>query len=161
MSHTLLCLSGDQNNPQVHLIIIREWSKKNTLFQKILIIPPWCILFEPSPLPLQLGTKEYACKVNLQSVTAWMSKKLFAWSRRDIWKLSDCNETGTHIQLVRKPILNHKAKLTCLFKSSSVCLRTKWLLVRVLFYSPADFTLLILPYILLPTRVNGHSKTYL
>ena len=117
MSHTLLCLSGDQNNPQVHLIIIREWSKKNTLFQKILIIPPWCILFEPSPLPLQLGTKEYACKVNLQSVTAWMSKKLFAWSRRDIWKLSDCNETGTHIQLVRKPILNHKAKLTCLFKS--------------------------------------------
>ena len=35
-------------NPQVHLIIIREWPG-NKKCLKILIIPPWGILFEPPP----------------------------------------------------------------------------------------------------------------
>ena len=51
-------------NPQVHLIIIREWPKNTTTphFKKPWYIPPWYILFDPpSPRPshsLQLGTKE-------------------------------------------------------------------------------------------------------
>ena len=38
-------------------------------------------------------------------------KELLVRNRRVIWSLSDCNETGTHNQLVRKQILNHLSKL--------------------------------------------------
>ena len=44
-------------------------------------------------------------------------KELFAWNRRDIWRLSDCNRARTHNHLVRKRTLKH--------------LRTKWLWLRV------------------------------
>ena len=55
-------------------------------------------------------------------------KELFAQSRRDIWRLSDCNRSWTGDHLVRKRKLNHLAKLA---KWLSVRLRTKWLWVRI------------------------------
>ena len=45
--------------------------------------------------------------------------------------LSNCNGTRTHNHLVCKWTLNHLAKLASLVKWLSVCLRTKWLLIRV------------------------------
>ena len=51
-------------------------------------------------------------------------KELHARSRREIWRLSDCNWTQTQNHLVRKQTFNHLAKL-------SVRLRTKWFWVRV------------------------------
>ena len=51
-------------------------------------------------------------------------KEVLAWSRREIWRLSDCNWTQTQNHLVRKQTFNHLAKL-------SVRLRTKWFWVRV------------------------------
>ena len=56
-------------------------------------------------------------------------KELFARNRRDIWSLSDSNMIRSHNHLVRKRTLNH------LVKWLSVCLRTKWLWVRVLLLS--------------------------
>ena len=44
---------------------------------------------------------------------------------------SDSNVIPTHNPLVRKPTLNHLAKLACLARLSSVRLRTKWLWVRI------------------------------
>ena len=38
-------------------------------------------------------------------------KELLAWSRREIWSLSDCNWTWTQNHLVRKRTLDHLAKL--------------------------------------------------
>ena len=38
-------------------------------------------------------------------------KELLAWSRCEIWSLSDCNWTRTHNQLVQKWTLNHLTKL--------------------------------------------------
>ena len=38
-------------------------------------------------------------------------KKLLAWSRREIWSLSDSNWTRTQNHLVHKRALNHLAKL--------------------------------------------------
>ena len=40
-------------------------------------------------------------------------KELLARSRREIWRLSDCNWTRTQNHLVRKQTFNHLAKLTC------------------------------------------------
>ena len=54
-------------------------------------------------------------------------KELLARSRRDIWRLSDCNVTRTHNHLVCKRTVNHLAKLSSLDKWSSARLRTKWL----------------------------------
>ena len=54
-------------------------------------------------------------------------KELLARSRRDIWRLSDCNGTRTHNHLVCKRTVNHLAKLSSLDKWSSARLRTKWL----------------------------------
>ena len=34
-------------------------------------------------------------------------KEVLAWSRREIWSLSDCNWTRTHNHLVHKQTLNH------------------------------------------------------
>ena len=45
--------------------------------------------------------------------------------------LSNCNGTRTHNHLVCKWTLNHLAKLASLVKWLSVCLWTKWLLIRV------------------------------
>ena len=39
-------------------------------------------------------------------------KELLAWSRREIWRLSDCNWTRTQNHLLLKRRLNHLAKLT-------------------------------------------------
>ena len=47
-------------------------------------------------------------------------KELLAWSRREIWGLSDCNWTRTQNHLVLKRTLNHLARWL------SVRLRTKW-----------------------------------
>ena len=48
-------------------------------------------------------------------------KELLARNRRDIWNLSEYNETRTHNHLVRKQTLNHLAKLVelsgCRFES--------------------------------------------
>ena len=38
-------------------------------------------------------------------------KELLAWSRHNIWSLSDCNATATHNHLVCKWTINHLAKL--------------------------------------------------
>ena len=38
-------------------------------------------------------------------------KELLTQNKRNIWSLSDCNRTQTHIHLARKWILNHLAKL--------------------------------------------------
>ena len=51
------------------------------------------------------------------------------------WKLSDCNGTRTQNYLARKQSLNHLAELSSLAKWLSVCLRSKWLWVRVLLQS--------------------------
>ena len=48
----------------------------------------------------------------------------------------DCNWTQTHNHLVQKRILNHLDKLASLAKWLSICLRTKWLCVRVQLQSP-------------------------
>ena len=42
-------------------------------------------------------------------------KELLARNRRDIWRLSYCNGTGTHNHLVRKRTLNHLSKLAWVF----------------------------------------------
>ena len=64
-------------------------------------------------------------RVNPHTIVCLNVKELFARSRRHIWSLSDSNAIRTHNHLVRKRTLNHLAK--CL----SVCLRTKWLWVRI------------------------------
>ena len=38
-------------------------------------------------------------------------KELHAWSRREIWSLSDCNWTRTHNHLVHKQTLNYLTRL--------------------------------------------------
>ena len=64
-------------------------------------------------------------------------KELLAWSRREIWNLSDCNWIRTHNHLVYKCTVNHLVHkgtlnhLASLAKWLSVCLWTKWLSVRV------------------------------
>ena len=58
-------------------------------------------------------------------------KEPLARRRRHIWSLSDYNGTRTHSHLVCKQTLNHLAKLASLAKWLSVCLRTKWLWVRI------------------------------
>ena len=45
--------------------------------------------------------------------------------------LSDSNGIRTHNHLVCKQTLNHLAKLASLAKWLSICLRTKWLWVRI------------------------------
>ena len=45
---------------------------------------------------------------------------------------NDSNEIRTHNYLVRKPTLNHLAKLASLAKCLSVRLKTKWLWVRII-----------------------------
>ena len=52
-------------------------------------------------------------------------KELFAWSKREIWSLSECNWTRNQNHLVCKQTLNHLAIWL------SVCLGTKWFWVRV------------------------------
>ena len=66
-------------------------------------------------------------------------KELLARSRCHIWSLSDSNGIRTHNHLVRKRTLNHLAKLASLAKWLSVCLRTKWLWVRIPLLSLAAF----------------------
>ena len=80
-------------------------------------------------------------------------KELLAWSRREIWSLSDVNCIRTHNHLVHKRTLNHLAKTgqiielffgtylygahvpimlrTCLTVNLRVRLRTKWFWIRV------------------------------
>ena len=58
-------------------------------------------------------------------------KELLAWSRREIWSLSDCNWARTQDHLVRKRTLNHLVKMAGLAKWLRVRLRTKWFWVRV------------------------------
>ena len=70
-------------------------------------------------------------------------KELLAPSRREIWRLSDCNWTRTQNHLVRKQTLNHLAKLACVWLS--VCLQTKWFWVRVRLQSLIDEVLSINP----------------
>ena len=53
-------------------------------------------------------------------------KELLARSRREIWRLSDCNSTRTHNHVVHKRTLNHLGLWTQPFR-----LWTKWLWVRV------------------------------
>ena len=74
-------------------------------------------------------------RVNPHSIAARISRKLRAWSRRDIWNLSDCNWTRTHKHLVCKQTLNHLAKLANLAIWSSLPLQANWLWVRVLLKS--------------------------
>ena len=50
-------------------------------------------------------------RVNPHSIVYLNVKELFARSMRPIWGLSDSNETRIHNHLVRKPTLNHLAKL--------------------------------------------------
>ena len=57
-------------------------------------------------------------------------KELFFRSRREIWRLSDCNWTRTQ---------NHLAKLGSLAKWLSVRLRTKWFRIRVQLHSQLLF----------------------
>ena len=59
-------------------------------------------------------------------------KEVLAPNSRDIWSLSDCSETRTHSQLVRKRTLNHLTKLTKLLS---------WVESTYL-YSLFDFSLL-------------------
>ena len=61
-------------------------------------------------------------------------KELLAWSRREIWSLSDCSWTRTHSHLVHKRTLNHLAKWL------NVCLWTKWLWVRAQLQSLVSYT---------------------
>ena len=70
---------------------------------------------------------------NPYSIVSWMSKKLLARSRREIWSLSDCNRARTQNHLLRKWTLNHLASLA---KWLSVHLRTKRFSVRVQLQSP-------------------------
>ena len=57
-------------------------------------------------------------------------KELLARSRREIWRLNDCNWTRTQ---------NHLAKLGSLAKWLSVRLRTKWFRIRVQLHSQLLF----------------------
>ena len=70
-------------------------------------------------------------RVNLHSIVCLNAKELLARSRRHMSSLSDSNVIRTHNYLVRKRTLNHIAKLASLAKWLSVCLRTKWLWVRM------------------------------
>ena len=56
---------------------------------------------------------------------------ILARNRPDIWSLCDCNASRTHNHVVRKPTLNHLAKLASLAKWLNVRLRTKCLWVRI------------------------------
>ena len=58
-------------------------------------------------------------------------KELLARSRREIWRLKDCNWTPPHNNLVHKRTLNQLAKLASLAKWLIVRLWTKWLWGRV------------------------------
>ena len=69
----------------------------------------------------------------------WLKvKELFAWNRRDVWGLSDCNVCRTHTHLIRKWALKPFSQsaqnawvLNDLAKWLSVPLQTKWLWVRL------------------------------
>ena len=50
-------------------------------------------------------------RVNPHSIVCMNVEELLAWSRRNIWSLSDSNVIRTHNHLVRKRRLNHLAKL--------------------------------------------------
>ena len=54
----------------------------------------------------QSGSTLYSC-LNV--------KELLAWSRREIWILSDCNWTWTQNRLVRKRTFNHLANLFSIY----------------------------------------------
>ena len=62
---------------------------------------------------------------------AWMSRKLLAWSKCHIRRLSDSNGIRTHNHLVCKQTVNHLAKLVSLAKWLNGRLQTKWLWVRI------------------------------
>ena len=66
-------------------------------------------------------------------------KELLAWSRREIWSLSDCNWTWNQNHLVRTRTLNSLAKWL------SVRLRTKlfWFLVQLQSYSSISLLTLL------------------
>ena len=72
-------------------------------------------------------------------------KELLAQNRRKFWILSDCNVTRTRNHLVCKRTLNYLATLA---KWLSVCLWTKWLLVRV-----------TLKIFLFANSLSGNGKT--
>ena len=89
---------------------------------------------------LKLTVCSYHVTYAFQSESTFYSclnvNELLAQNRREIWGLSDCNGTRTYNDLVCERTLNHLAKLAkwlkCyLAKWLSVCLRTKWLWVRV------------------------------
>ena len=61
-------------------------------------------------------------------------KELLARNRSVIWSLSNRNRIWAHKHLVHKQTLKHLAKLAILAKCLRVCLRTKWLWVRVLLH---------------------------
>ena len=60
-------------------------------------------------------------RVNPPSVIYLNVMDFLAWSRRNIWSLSDSNEIRTHNHLVRKRTLNH---LTMLVKWLSYVVST-------------------------------------
>ena len=74
-------------------------------------------------------------RVNLHSIVCLNVKELLAWSRRNIWSLSDSNAVWTHNHLVRKRPSGLFLKKASLAKWLSVRLRTKWLWVRILLLS--------------------------
>ena len=77
-------------------------------------------------------------------------KELLAWSRCEIWSLSDYNWTRTQNDLVRKGIFNHLAKWL------SVRLRTKWFWVRV------QLQIIMMMLIMMPgnTKWNKRPQNY-
>ena len=86
-----------------------------------------------------------------------MSKNSFVETGSISEILSGCNRTRTHNYLVRNRTLNYLAKLA---KWLSICLRTKWLCVRVPLQSLNPFYACHYPRNKLPGLDLGISEVF-
>ena len=102
---------------------LKTWNSLRKLFWKTIFHRLYIIISHTS------------FRVNLHSVVCLNVKELLAWSRRNIWGLSDSNGIWTHNQLVCKRPSGLFLKKASFAKWLSVCLQTKWLWVRILVLS--------------------------
>ena len=88
--------------PNEHSTIYPNWPNDGAVLRVLICTVHLTVSFCHVTNVFQSESTLYSCR-NL--------KELFAWNRREIWDLSDCNWTRTHDHLVHKPTLNRLAKL--------------------------------------------------
>ena len=85
--------------------------QSQTFSTKVLVAKVFIIFLKFDPVLLCVRHVTYAFQSEPTLYSCLNVKELLAWSRCEIWRLSDCNWTWTHNHLVFKLTLNHLAKL--------------------------------------------------